>query len=827
MSHISSAIRTAFLALALIFPVAATARAEHGMSAPPTTCPPPVVAAVLRDFPPLYARGMGGSPQGFAIDLFEQVCARAGLSPKYLFVANWDEALDAVRSGRADCIPGIGISLPRKTEFRLTRVMETVPVSCFVRRDNQTIKGPDDLGDKHVAAIDQSAAMTLLVHDPSIRLKPFPSIDAALFSLLAGESDAFVFPAPVLWKKARLIGVDDRIKVAGAPLMELKRGYLLRKDDAVLARKLDNALAHVVGSETYRTAYLHWYGKPSPFWTTARMATASVFSVILTLCIMILWRYRSLRSVHSALERSLEARTLAENRLRRSEDRLVKAQKQARLGYFERDLATGHCVWSDEMFRIMGLTPGWDEPDFAHFLERIHPEDLRRFLDAVEQARHGGDPFDMELRLLFDNRTTRYADCHAEVEFEEDGTPARVRGSFQDITDRKHIEAELVQAKDRAEAASRSKSEFLANMSHELRTPLNGTLGMLQLLRMENLEHRQREYVDIALGACRSLTRLLGDILDLSKVEAGKMDLVSAPFLLSELLDTVRATFAPMAADKRVEIRISMEKTVPDELVGDAMRLRQIIFNLVGNALKFTDAGHVRVEVNSLTPRRDNEARLLFTVADTGIGISEDKLAEIFHPFTQAESGPAKQQGTGLGLHIVKRLSDLMGGSVSVTSTPSVGTTVHFAVGLTRAEHIRSNSDRSCPDTPEPGRRILIAEDDRVNRLALSGFVEKLGHVPVCVENGRQALDKLSTEQFDCVLLDVQMPVLDGLETISFIRNAHEFREMREIPVAALTARAMRGDREEFLDAGMDAYVAKPVDFEDLKRVLGMLLCRK
>ncbi|MBU1249421.1 MAG: PAS domain S-box protein, partial [Proteobacteria bacterium] len=380
---------------------------------------------------------------------------------------------------------------------------------------------------------------------------------------------------------------------------------------------------------------------------------------------------------------------------------------------------------------------------------------------------------------------------------------------------------ELRQAIEYAEAANKAKSEFLANMSHEIRTPLNGLMGMLHLLQTTKQDSEQSEFTDIALQSSKRLLRLLSDILDLAKVEAGKTRISMAPFKLKEAIESVVHLFTPLAMEKQLDLIVDINPEMPSFLIGDAARLQQVIGNLLGNAIKFTNIGHVELQVHPLPQRKDHEYRVLFSVSDTGIGMPDVLVNKLFTPFTQVEESYRRRyQGAGLGLSISKRLVELMGGNISVESEEGVGSTLYFTIPF----KISEQDSLAFPEEEKPtelsGLNILLAEDDAISQTTTKWILQKSGHNMVVVEDGEQALSALKEQSFDIVLMDVQMPVLDGVEATTAIRQGKAGSNNKGIPIIAMTAYAMAGDKNKFLEAGMDGYVAKPVEMEELQKVM-------
>ncbi|MDL2316126.1 response regulator [Desulfovibrio sp. OttesenSCG-928-A18] len=413
---------------------------------------------------------------------------------------------------------------------------------------------------------------------------------------------------------------------------------------------------------------------------------------------------------------------------------------------------------------------------------------------------------------------------------------------------------ELKLAKEIAENANKVKDSFLANVSHELRTPLNGILSMLQLLEGMPLSPRQREYVETAAASGRSLVRIVSDILDFSRMQTNSFELHCEKM---DLGDTVRSSlklFQQEAEHKGLEFSFVIDEAIPALVHGDDARVRQVIFNLVGNALKFTEKGGITVTCSPLPARNPEEILVRLSVEDTGIGIPPALRDTIFESFTQlANSSSQKTSGTGLGLAIIKRIIDLMGGSIEVESELGVGTAVHCTLRFAKTEDSQAALETAGPLEEEItalAMDILIAEDDPTSSFALRAFLQQSGHRVVCVENGRQALEALQLHPFHCLFTDILMPCMDGLELIARIReqNVEGFMPAEEtraalraaipgsggeilpldsrIPAVSVSAHAMAGDQEKFLNQGMDYYIAKPIIVKELHAILALIAKR-
>jgi len=378
---------------------------------------------------------------------------------------------------------------------------------------------------------------------------------------------------------------------------------------------------------------------------------------------------------------------------------------------------------------------------------------------------------------------------------------------------------ELIEMRDKAMEGNRAKSEFLANMSHEIRTPMNGILGMTQIVLDGNLTDDQRDCLTTVRTSAENLLSILNDILDFSKIESRKLDVEAAPFVLRDVVGDTMKPFTMQAHQKGLELICNVDPDVPAEVVGDRTRLQQVLTNLVGNALKFTEAGHVLVSITETT-RAAGTSHLRFSISDTGIGIAADKHTAIFEAFRQADGSTTRQfGGTGLGLTISSTLVTLMGGRMWVESEPGVGSTFYFTLSLpvtglaetvTPGSRTAAASGAATASRPS-GRRILLVEDNIINQRVAMAMLTKRGHQVTLAEDGSEAVARLERETFDLVLMDLQMPGMSGLDATAAIRQ-REKTTGGHVRIIAMTARAMASDREQCLAAGMDGYLSKPID---------------
>ncbi|MCB1279274.1 response regulator [Prosthecobacter sp.] len=672
----------------------------------------------------------------------------------------------------------------------------------------------------------------------------------------------------------------------------------------------------------------------------------------------------------------ITARKQAEEAHRILSDRLQLATRAANVGIWDYDVVHQRLVWDDSMYQLYGITAETFTGAYEAWEAGLHPDDKTEQAERLQKALRGEADFDTEFRVVWPDGTVRHIKANGTVQRDSDSKAVRMIGTNWDITEAKlaaeklqAMNAELLAAKAEAERANHAKSEFLAQMSHEIRTPMNGIIGMTGVALNTKLTAEQREYLDLVRSSADALLAVINDVLDFSKIEAGKLSLDHTEFRMREIIGDTMKTLANRANEKKLELACHFHLDVPEMLSGDPGRLRQIVVNLVGNAIKFTHAGEVVLDVEMESESEDS-CILHFAVRDTGIGIPADKQAAIFEAFTQADTSTTREYGgTGLGLAISARLVGLMGGNIWVESEVGKGSTFHFTAklgravdsaehgvpsrlarlhelrvlvvddnatnrrileetlgswnmrptladggvaaievmkraaesgapfgivlldfhmpkmdGFTLATRLREiaptpvvmltsgprsgdaersrelgiascltkpvkqselldamlgalhvgrslrghrtappNTSSAAKGTGERRLRVLVAEDNAVNQKLAALLLGEKGHTFVIVPNGREAFIKVKRESFDLVLMDVQMPEMDGFQATAAIR-AYEKSAGGHLPIIAMTAHALKGDRERCLAAGMDGYVSKPIQPADLWSAVEELL---
>lgn len=509
--------------------------------------------------------------------------------------------------------------------------------------------------------------------------------------------------------------------------------------------------------------------------------------------------------------------------------RMELAAKASKVGIWEWDIASGIVHWDEQMRTLYGTHPDEPTPSYEEWQQQIHPDDVGRIQTELTTAlESNGRPFDTAFRIILPaGNVIRHIRAQALVLRDGTDRPTRMLGTNWDVTEqvereemlRKNLETERA-LRLLASAGERAKSEFVAVMSHEIRTPMNGVLGFAELLlQSPTLSAENRELAQTIVSSGEALLRILDDILDFSRLEAGRLTIENQGFSPGELIEGTRALFSRKLQEKGLRFVLHLDEKIPARVLGDAGRIRQILVNLIGNAIKFTEEGSVTLTAR--TAHADSDHGLLeFAVTDTGPGIAPERAHAIFEAFTQEDSSTSRRHGgTGLGLTISRRLAELMGGTLKLDPRAGPGATFVLRLPLVSAadtpETAQKKSESSPPmDAGFAARhplRILVAEDDKVNLKLMLGILVRLGYTPLAARNGAEAVRMCEGEAVDCILMDLQMPEMDGMEATRKIREREHLLALPPVFIAALTANILPEDRRRCLQAGMNAYLNKPI----------------
>ncbi len=533
--------------------------------------------------------------------------------------------------------------------------------------------------------------------------------------------------------------------------------------------------------------------------------------------------YNSSGNIIGVIEsiRDITERKLAEEELRRSREKYHNIFENSILGLYQ-SIPEGRYLSVNPAFaRLFGYSSPEEMiacvTDIGQQLY-FNPKDRER---AIKQIIEQGYLEGFELEVQRRDGTKFWVSMNTRIVQDEDGL--HYDGTVEDITKRKRAEDVLRTAKDAAEAATKSKSDFLANMSHEIRTPMNAVIGMTRMLLDEELTNKQKEYVETIRSSGEALMDIINDILDISKIEGGMMDMEHLPFSLQRCIEESIGLGAENAAKKGIEMEYRIEPDIPDVVLGDYARLRQVLVNLIGNAVKFTEKGCISIVVSGR--ENDNGSyEIHFAVKDTGIGIPDDKADRLFQLFSQVDASTARRYGgTGLGLAISKKLVEMMKGKIWAESQPGQGSTFHFTIDAQPTQIAPAYEDKraSCINpfshkNQNPSLSILLAEDNPINQRVALYMLAKLGLMADVACNGYEVLQAMENQSYNMILMDVQMPGMDGLETTRAIRK----RWSDGPKIIAMTAAAFKSDREMCIEAGMDDYIRKPVRIEELAAAL-------
>lgn len=749
----------------------------------------------------------------------------------------YDEILD-IRSGDAPRPKDYDSSFWDRVLANPDAQIETGPPASLVELMRRAHFSPEEFAALN-ASLRASNGLAVLEKDVMERVAPriARGIDADYPRDVAAENDRLQNAEYHRQKRVIMAAIDrftaivDARAERRAAQLQARTNRLLAAQGAMLVLLLGSLLATLLVARrsivrplsrlaevTQRITRGDWSQRPAPAGVRELVQLAGDFN-----------------EMADAVQRDLAARQRAEREAREAENRLqtIADRVPGAVFQFHVDREGAFSVRFASRHGSIHRVDGNQDVDFPGMARAVLPEDRGRWLDSMLDAARTGGSWQREYRIVDPEGGVRWMQGQALALRGDDGT-AELYGYVADVTERKMLEADLRRAREDAEAADRAKSAFLAMMSHELRTPLVAVTGTLEILALGDLDDRQRELVTVAMGSARVLLAVIGDVLDFSKIEAGFLDLSPSTVAVGALVEDVAAQYRHAAAVRGLALSVAVDDRLAPVHVVDAARLRQILGNLAGNALKFTREGGVELAV-ALIEDEGGAQRLRFDVRDTGIGITEADQARLFTPFTQASTDNARSsEGTGLGLTIVRQLVEAMRGEVTLRSAPGRGTTV--TVRLTLAVGDPDDADattavgprafagrRSLPSrevAEREGSLLLLVEDNPVNRRVLAGQLEAIGFRVDVAGDAEEALRRYAAGVYGLVFTDIQLPHVDGYELVRRLRAAEGEAGRPRVPVIALTASALQGERERCRAAGMDDLVTKPTTMDALAGTL-------
>jgi signal transduction histidine kinase/ActR/RegA family two-component response regulator len=742
------------------------------------------------------------------------------LEPEFR-LAKWALVVQWLENDEIDLVQGMAFSIERAKKMYFSDAHTQTWRSIFVRKDSPLESSKDILNATIVLQQGDIANDYLKRIRFTGKIVNVPSQEDALKLLDSGQYDACIVTH---MNGIHILHRDKLNNIKALPERLLQREYCFASKDIRLIEAINGALLSLSQSGQLAIIQNKWFGNAiqeehsDASFIRLHPWFIPLISLLFVLIISLLFVIRAYRRSRLELQSELNIRKGIQTELNREYSIFVRGPvilyKMQMQPVKPLMISENVDQWGYSADEIIELGEKFTDLVFSEDKEKFFVESSDSQQPDYSVKRYRIVTKSGEIRWVLDYSTSVESQRSERLHY----------GYLMDITSQSNLEAQLMESKEKAEASNTAKSHFLANMSHEIRTPLNGITGFLQVLMQMQASPEQQEYYEIMYASGRNLMKIINDILDFSKIESGKLDLIQSIFNPRILIEETVKPFVMHNKGPELEIRYQLNANIPNVLFGDQLRLKQIVINLLQNAVKFTESGLVEVAVDVYT-MNEKDIRLLFRISDTGIGIDPRKQEDIFDNFSQANSLiTSKYGGTGLGLSIVKRLVELMNGFIWVESEQGKGSSFFFILPF----ELRTEDTEPLPDSSNPaemklakltGMEVLLVEDEPINQVVTRRQLESWDISVTVAANGLKALELCKDHHYHAILMDIQMPVMDGITATRTLRLS-EIKAGLHTPVIAFTAAALVGDRERFLDCGMDDYIAKPIDMAQLHSIL-------
>lgn len=772
------------------------------------------------NYPPYEFLNDQGIPDGYNVELSKAITKQLNIQCEFR-LAKWALVRQWLDSGQIDLIQGMAFSIERAKNMYFSEAHTQTWRSIFVRKNSRIKESKDILNATIVLQQDDIANEYLKRISFKGVIVEVPTQEDALKLLDSGEYDACI----VNHMNGMYFMEQENLKhIKALPERILQKEYCYASKDPAMVDDINKALLILSQNGQLALIQNRWFNDFDVRYDqritlqTLLPYCVPLIVALLALIIAVFLLQKAYRRTKQELAGELKSRESTELELQREYSIFVRGPV---------------IIYKMQINPLKPLMISENVDQWGYSTEEILEmgEDYSGLIFSEDREiflHQWSDPKQPDFSIKRYRVITKSKEVRWVLDYSTKVDTSRAKhlsyGYIMDITSQKNLEAQLMESKEKAEASSLAKSHFVANMSHEIRTPLNGIMGFLQVLMQMDKNTERSEYYDIMYSSGRSLMKIINDILDFSKIESGKLDLIRSEFNPRQLIDGILKTFVLQNKKPELEIRCNLNERIPNVLYGDQLRLKQVLINLLQNAMKFTDRGFVEIAADIYTIS-DTDIRLLFSVTDTGIGIDPRKQEDIFDNFSQADSLiTSRYGGTGLGLSIVKRLVELMSGFIWVESEQDKGSSFFFILPFEiHCQAIQPIGDEPRQSNqmlpPLKGMKVLLVEDEPINQVVTKRQLENWNITVSLAANGQTALDLCKQNRFDAILMDIQMPVMDGITATQTLRLS-EIQKGLHTPIIAFTAAALVGDRERFLECGMDDYIAKPVDMAELHSIL-------